>query len=81
MGTAVDGGHHKDTTTALERNDVGGNSRGHGQVNLYAGVAAPAMHEMGCASRYWFRKMRPEVARDALLATHGGISYHWLPTS
>jgi hypothetical protein len=24
-----------------------------------------------------YRKMRPEVARDALLATHGGLSLAW----
>jgi len=24
-----------------------------------------------------YRKMRPEVARDALLATHGGLSLEW----
>src|SRR5439155_19971168 len=32
MGTAVDGGHQQDTTTALERSNVGGNSREYGQL-------------------------------------------------
>ena len=29
---------------------------------------------------YQYRKMRPDVARDALLATHGGLSLEWCAT-